>query len=1123
MLRLLNRIVLALLGGLASLNVALASQDPSYDAVDSIISGKISFESVFPDDDAKRKFLSLPQVISVTSKLSPEERRMVTQGLDNARVLGFLMSFSCFEANSTAVNTCLDKFIYQGRRSREIPREDFDWIFFHEYRLFSYARSQRLEHLLYRRYLDVIGLNIDSLIRSDRWEKLAYYQLLLTTIISEELDSYELSMRRGNLIKGYLIRQWQRPESDRDLGNLIFFLTGILEQDDYFDYGGLDEIFDYLFNSLISESEILQYSFLHSFLQKNHNNWPLKNKPKVYRQQLLNLVARCIGKHCAAIRTQHALNSVIDLIRLDPKLAQLKLNQALGELRKSKDPLQRLLAQLLPDTLILGRARLRGDSVTMYETIPRIRKWFEGAVRKDDVAKVYYGNYEAILLSDELSLGEIDAVLSTVDLVIDRVRNTDVSHNPQAQAIRANALTALEGIKLRAQESRETNARSNSKTIKEINRDIWLDRDPLFSPLESTLNFLGSRDLKNAAYQLDKAIKAYLNAVENDVIAPNKLLEKQYSLLSQLVFSLENNPGANPLEKNPELVKRLSLNFVTLGQIEHSQDNPVKIRDFRYFSGLRGVSTRVSIFFSKRYLNTIQTTKSEFLKKGYREQSLRVVEIDSGWVRDVAKYFAENNLSRSALDALTIIREQEHSEFLTDKLRSQVLTSQIALDDAEEDFLRVTQRKVTEIRALSIKYLQEESPEKKLIIEGLLHESYNDIEKYIFDFDEKPLVGQIVASLRPSSDASKLQQALGPNDALLIFSVQEQETDLYLYTALEFKTTKVHIGRLELRNLGYELYLSLQSRRSDYRVTTKKFSDLFQSGLAQIFQEFPPDKITRIKVVADDALGIIPPRFYLGPVVGSASPVTLQILSSNYTRDLGVIRKPSFDFFGVVDTGGKYPSLPGVLTEANFLKERVFQKSSGTSRFFLNDFVTRERVIKSLSQESRWVHLATHFDLKADNDKDSGIVLGKGRMLSISELRRTVTGLSGLQLLTLAACETAIGTGSDFSGSKAFNGLATEFVRSGTRFVIASLWKVSDDSSALFMKLLYFFIQSEQLDPPLALHTVQNLFHSGTNSLDKGTLSRIESQLGSDLFSRVQRYSHPFHWAAYVGVSGGGI
>jgi CHAT domain-containing protein len=73
-------------------------------------------------------------------------------------------------------------------------------------------------------------------------------------------------------------------------------------------------------------------------------------------------------------------------------------------------------------------------------------------------------------------------------------------------------------------------------------------------------------------------------------------------------------------------------------------------------------------------------------------------------------------------------------------------------------------------------------------------------------------------------------------------------------------------------------------------------------------------------------------------------------------------------------------------------------------------------------------------------------------------------------LVVLSACETYIGN--DLRG-EGLLGLARGFLYAGARQVVASLWKVDDRATAVFMQHFYTALLRDKLAAPAALNRAQ--------------------------------------------------
>jgi len=138
------------------------------------------------------------------------------------------------------------------------------------------------------------------------------------------------------------------------------------------------------------------------------------------------------------------------------------------------------------------------------------------------------------------------------------------------------------------------------------------------------------------------------------------------------------------------------------------------------------------------------------------------------------------------------------------------------------------------------------------------------------------------------------------------------------------------------------------------------------------------------------------------------------------------------------------------------------------------------------------VHLATHGKFGSTEDQtyiltwDQKIKINQlSSLLKIAELSRG----KPLELLVLSACETALGD------AKSALGLAGIAVRSGASSTVATLWRVSDEASAILMSQFY-----------------DQLVQASKTGISKAeALRRAQIRV-----LRNSEYSSPYHWAAYV-------
>jgi CHAT domain-containing protein len=121
------------------------------------------------------------------------------------------------------------------------------------------------------------------------------------------------------------------------------------------------------------------------------------------------------------------------------------------------------------------------------------------------------------------------------------------------------------------------------------------------------------------------------------------------------------------------------------------------------------------------------------------------------------------------------------------------------------------------------------------------------------------------------------------------------------------------------------------------------------------------------------------------------------------------------------------------------------------------------------------IHFAAHAVANRESPLDSAIVLSPGRdtaKLYMREVRRVALSAD---LVTVSACQSA---GATAYASEGLVGFAWAFLDAGARNVIASLWDVSDRSTANLMERVYARIRANE-EPAKALRAVKLEFLHG--------------------------------------------
>jgi CHAT domain-containing protein len=118
--------------------------------------------------------------------------------------------------------------------------------------------------------------------------------------------------------------------------------------------------------------------------------------------------------------------------------------------------------------------------------------------------------------------------------------------------------------------------------------------------------------------------------------------------------------------------------------------------------------------------------------------------------------------------------------------------------------------------------------------------------------------------------------------------------------------------------------------------------------------------------------------------------------------------------------------------------------------------------------------------------------------------------------VTLSACETALvrGETGDFPQGDDLLGLSRAFIHAGAPSVVASLWKVSDDSTVELMGAFYRNLKSMSKSEALRkaqLDLMKSSIRFGVQRGGVGITKSVDYQPGEMI-----ECSHPFFWAPFI-------
>jgi CHAT domain-containing protein/tetratricopeptide (TPR) repeat protein len=174
-----------------------------------------------------------------------------------------------------------------------------------------------------------------------------------------------------------------------------------------------------------------------------------------------------------------------------------------------------------------------------------------------------------------------------------------------------------------------------------------------------------------------------------------------------------------------------------------------------------------------------------------------------------------------------------------------------------------------------------------------------------------------------------------------------------------------------------------------------------------------------------------------------------------------------------------------------------------------------------LDSKYRIAHLATHGKFIPGSPLASFLLTGDGKEFTIADIQN-LNILSHLDLIVLSACESALGGDPNKLDGIEISSMSYHFLNKQAKSVLASLWKVSDPSTALFMQQFYTHLANGKTKAQ-AVQQVQKDFidrkltpKEAASLRSAMILTTSSPPLSTPRDTTPPDYSHPFYWAPFI-------
>jgi CHAT domain-containing protein len=525
----------------------------------------------------------------------------------------------------------------------------------------------------------------------------------------------------------------------------------------------------------------------------------------------------------------------------------------------------------------------------------------------------------------------------------------------------------------------------------------------------------------------------------------------------------------------------------------------------------------LAIFFGKRALAQIErerrsiSAEDERLDRGFLRDRIDVYRSVADWLMELARF-------DEALEVLQLLKAQELYDFVSRDGAFRMPGGGPALDalestltDAYAATLPDDASAGAEIERLNrLKASGRITAAERRRLQSLLQNASQSeaartarIRRFIAR-NSQP--NEDVPAAR-AIDAASLRQAVqsAPADAAVAFYLMA-EKHLRILVATRRSQTEVVIP-IDAPALQREIgrFLEVMGKRGAIEAGARSLYDTLARPVDEIARR---EGLTRLVLWLDGSLRYVPFSALRSATGYLGERYAIEMLSRNGldTRvEAGApsaAALPSVRGFGVTQAVAGYEPLPGMADELCSVVHgpiaglRPSCDGALAGEGFANAEFTAARFARLLQPPHAYsvLHVGTHFSLRPGNALRSYLVLGDGSRLMLDAL--SALDFTGLELVTLSACQTAMGGGRTDDGRE-IEGLSAIVQRRGARQVVASLWRVEDASTAQLMRAMYGALVRNPPDVAAALRDAQQ------------SVRAIEHD-------GVRPFEHPYYWAGFV-------
>lgn len=504
-----------------------------------------------------------------------------------------------------------------------------------------------------------------------------------------------------------------------------------------------------------------------------------------------------------------------------------------------------------------------------------------------------------------------------------------------------------------------------------------------------------------------------------------------------------------------------------------------------------------ALFFAKQAVNHLQTARRrlEGLETPFQDCFL---EANGDRYRYLADLFVEQGRFAEAETVLAMLKDHEHTEYVRGPVQGDTSKQDVALMPAEDALSRQYAQAFVALRNGSI--TREEARAQFAAANGAFRERLVAMRDEAAEMDADAIgdSDREEAVRRVSMALMRDLRSWDEKTAALHAIVMPDRLHWIITTTQYQQAVTIPIAQADLRkrvalmreNIIYEGDM-------DSAASGKLGYDEFFAPVDAVLRELGMD---RLLVSLDDALRYIPLS-----ALHDGEDFLVRRYAVNVIRERSDIARAADEkpdervaAFGMSKAAAGFSALTGVPQELRSIVADDGGEGFIPGMIRLDEQFDRDALVTALAEAYPVIHLASHFSLAPNSPDQSVLLLGDGNTVSLSDL--TLDGefnFFDARLLTLSACQT--GLSGQRADGREIDSLAALAQEAGVPAVLASLWSVSDASTARLMREFYRQWLESGKDKARAMQTAQ--------------LALLDDPSG--------KFAEPFFWSAFLVMGDG--